>query len=407
MPTSAVYFAIFASISQLPPVSHATWAPGKAAQINFFTDDICSQYNGEVAAWWTMTPMIGGTGSMATYAECILLSMNGNSQSTGVADVYEATAATTTTLAPHANGSCTFWDGLTCTGNEASSNYRAGSGVCMPARSKDGVRWQSAKCQTLIRRVQCCSRLTDAKSPGFFLEALPQGMSSVGTNTKSSTSIASVSISSLPSVFIHWNPYAQRQTHFTNIAIQHISPGPIAANLAVDLIVQYLHQPSFLLDPDKPSAPTQSPVHAMKKTVSASTIAGLTVGAATTLILIAILAFCTWRARRRREILFPTQGYLLPPAGQHRPAVHQKLGADPIATELRTSRQDLRRNNVANGDESTNLDLAMRQTNIIEARIRALERAYGGPQVLDSSLALPPRYQDVALADTTTARPGH
>jgi hypothetical protein len=69
---------------------------------------------------------------------------------------------------------------LTCTGNEASSNYRAGSGVCMPARSKDGVLWQSAKCQTLIRRVQCCSRLTDTKSPGFFLEALPQGMSSVG-----------------------------------------------------------------------------------------------------------------------------------------------------------------------------------------------------------------------------------
>jgi hypothetical protein len=76
-------------------------------------------------------------------------------------------------------------------------------------------------------------------------------------------------------------------------------------------------------------------------------------------------------------------------------------------TELRTSRQDLRQNNGANGDGSTNLDLAMRQNNILEARICALERAYVGPQVPDSSPALPPRYQDVALAETTTARPGH
>ncbi|KAJ7300460.1 hypothetical protein DFH08DRAFT_979652 [Mycena albidolilacea] len=134
---------------------------------------------------------------------------------------------------------------------------------------------------------------------------------------------------------------------------------------------------------------------------------GLTVGAATTLILIAILAFCTWQARRRRETFFPTQGYFLPPAGQYRPPVRQKLGAGPIATELRTPRQDLRRNNGANGDGTTNLDLAMRQNNILEARIRALERAYVGPQVPDPSPALPPRYQDGALAETTTTRPGH
>ncbi|KAJ7300461.1 hypothetical protein DFH08DRAFT_1090586 [Mycena albidolilacea] len=223
MPTSAVYFAILASISQLPPVSHATWAPGKAAQINFFTDDICTQYNGEVAAWWTMTPMIG---SMAAQPECILLSMpvNGNSQTTALVNVYEPTTATTTTPAPEANGSCTFWDGSTCTGNEASPNT-----ACMPARSKDGVLWQSAKCQTLIRRVQFLPR---SVTPEYELGQI---------------------------FYIHYvclKFISPCQLHFTNITIQHISPGPIVANL--DLIVQHLHQPSFLLDLDEPIRPDET-----------------------------------------------------------------------------------------------------------------------------------------------------
>ncbi|KAJ7465412.1 hypothetical protein B0H11DRAFT_2240218 [Mycena galericulata] len=86
MPAPATYFTILTAISQLPPLSLALWAPGKAAQINFFTNDICTQYVGEVAAWWTMASLIGWPGPMAAQAECISLNMPSNSQSTATVD---------------------------------------------------------------------------------------------------------------------------------------------------------------------------------------------------------------------------------------------------------------------------------------------------------------------------------
>ncbi|KAJ6527621.1 hypothetical protein DFH09DRAFT_1414222 [Mycena vulgaris] len=120
MPPPATYFAILTAVAQFPPLSLANWEPGKAAQVNFFSDVLCSQYDGEVAAWWTMTSFVGGPGPQA---DCIPLDiMPGNSQSIGTADVWGPSTASTTTGPPHANGSCTFWDESSCSGNSASSD---------------------------------------------------------------------------------------------------------------------------------------------------------------------------------------------------------------------------------------------------------------------------------------------
>ncbi|KAJ7510985.1 hypothetical protein B0H11DRAFT_1036615 [Mycena galericulata] len=161
---------------------------------------------------------------------------------------------------------------------------------------------------------------------------------------------------------------------------------------------------SFVLT--SPSAPTQSAVLGIQKTFSAGTTAGLTVGAVATLVSLSTVAFCIWRARRKREPVLPTYEHFPPPEGQQRRPnpMRQKPGTgeavamleprspvadirqQSVATELRTSRQELRRNN-----DGIILELAMRQNNILEARIRDLERAHMGPPLSDS---LPPGYLD-------------
>ncbi|KAJ7492965.1 hypothetical protein B0H11DRAFT_2277538 [Mycena galericulata] len=358
MPAPATYFTILTAISQLPPLSLALWAPGKAAQINFFTNDICTQYVGEVAAWWTMASLIGGPGPMAAQAECISLNMPSNSQSTATVDVWEPTnsTASTTTWPPYANGSCTFWDGLNCSGNEASSNSSQAHGLCLPARSENGVLWQSAKC--------------------FFLESLSPSMSSLLAAIPTSQISPAGTANPAPSLPIS-----------PSFSSSGISTNPSSSTSPQG-------SPSFISM--SLSAPTQSAVRGMNKNFSAGTIAGLTVGVVATLVSLSIVAFCIWRARRKREPAFPTYGYFPPAEGQQRRPMRQKPGAGATVTMIDprspVARQELGRNNDGDGDGSTAiLELAMRQNNILEARMRALERAYMGPPLSDS---LPPGYLD-------------
>jgi hypothetical protein len=147
MPTRATVFAILAVMAPLPPFSLAIWEPGKAAQINFYSNAMGGQYDGEVAAWWTTSPLAGGLG---LEAECIALNMPGNSQSANIAGVWGPSTGNTATEAAPANGSCTFYDGTTCTGNVATTNNAPGSGTLLTATSTDGIRWKSAKCWTRI-----------------------------------------------------------------------------------------------------------------------------------------------------------------------------------------------------------------------------------------------------------------
>ncbi|KAJ7477629.1 hypothetical protein FB451DRAFT_1396587 [Mycena latifolia] len=97
MRTSAsTYLAILTAAAQLTPVCVANWTPGKAAQINFYTDTACTQYNGEGAAWWNQSPMVGGIGSKAAaeQAQCITLNMPGNSKSINTAALWAYSTTT-------------------------------------------------------------------------------------------------------------------------------------------------------------------------------------------------------------------------------------------------------------------------------------------------------------------------
>ncbi|KAJ7510986.1 hypothetical protein B0H11DRAFT_1036634 [Mycena galericulata] len=251
MPALATYFTILTAVSKLPPLSLSVWAPGKAAQINFYTDnDGCSQYVNEVAAWWTMADLIGGPGSMATQAECISLDMPSNSQSTNTADIWPPNTANTTTVPPNGIGACTFWDELTCSGNEAWSNYSQGHSSCLPARSQNGALWQSAKC--------------------LFFESLPQSMSSLQADP---TSQISPSSTSNPAPSLPISPSISSSSTSTNPSSSSslqgsssfISTSPSAPTQSAVLEIKYEY-PSLLCPifkenvcaSGKPSLPVQS-----------------------------------------------------------------------------------------------------------------------------------------------------
>ncbi|KAK6981105.1 hypothetical protein R3P38DRAFT_3464536 [Favolaschia claudopus] len=129
------------------PFCWANWSSGKAAQINFYTDTKCSAYTGEVAAYWNAFPNPGVIGSTAgaAKAQCFTLNMPGNSQSINTAALW---GFSTSTEPGRASGFCEFWDGFSCDGNTASSDFGSGASLptCQPARSKDGWLWKSAKC---------------------------------------------------------------------------------------------------------------------------------------------------------------------------------------------------------------------------------------------------------------------
>ncbi|KAF8175063.1 hypothetical protein K438DRAFT_2047895 [Mycena galopus ATCC 62051] len=141
----STFFAILATLVMFTLVSFANWAPDKAAQINFFADARCSAYNGEVAAWWTLSPLVGGIGNEAAIAQCFNLSTPSNSLGIATVNMWLQVSGTTTEP-PASIGQCTFWDDYGCSGNGDSSDYVPPYGACLPASSTDGELWKSAKC---------------------------------------------------------------------------------------------------------------------------------------------------------------------------------------------------------------------------------------------------------------------
>ncbi|KAF8145874.1 hypothetical protein K438DRAFT_1781589 [Mycena galopus ATCC 62051] len=141
----STFFAILATLVMFTLVSFANWAPDKAAQINFFADARCSAYNGEVAAWWTLSPLVGGIGNAAAIAQCFNLSTPSNSLGIATVNMWLQVSGTTTEP-PASIGQCTFWDDYGCSGNGDSSDYVPPYGACLPASSTDGELWKSAKC---------------------------------------------------------------------------------------------------------------------------------------------------------------------------------------------------------------------------------------------------------------------
>ncbi|KAF7362980.1 hypothetical protein MVEN_00649600 [Mycena venus] len=372
MPTPATYSALLTAIAQVPLLSLANWMPGSAVRINFYTDVQCSQYDGAVEVWWTMSPFVGGPGLQA---ECIPLDiMPRNSQSINPVSVWGPSVASTTTEPALANGSCTFWDGSSCTGSSASSNYTPGTEACLPASSRAGILWKGAQWE-LSRLLQCIAEYKPAPVEHHLY--FPK------------IAIQYISLSLIVSILARsWHEIFTQNLAF-GLIVQHLLHQPIIWNL--DITVRFI-----ILDLHE-SIRSNANTCSCNKTLTASTIAGLTAGLVSVLVLIATAAFCIWRARRKRETVLPTQGF--PPLdGQHRPPVRQKAGAGAIVTvpELHVQGTDseLGQNNATNGDGIRDLELAMRQNSILEARISALERELR-PQPSDSSL---PGYREFGLS---------
>jgi hypothetical protein len=140
---------IHLTVLALAPLSLANWAPGKAAQLNFYADTKCTSYNGENAAWHDRWPHLGTTPHVkdSPYAECFNIGMGDSSKSINVAAVWTNNPSKATTSI----GYCSLNDGFDCKGeNWDHSGYKATYESCRPARSEDGYLWKSAKCYQII-----------------------------------------------------------------------------------------------------------------------------------------------------------------------------------------------------------------------------------------------------------------
>ncbi|KAJ7033897.1 hypothetical protein C8F04DRAFT_1183645 [Mycena alexandri] len=102
-------------------------------------------YNGEVAAWWTVSPLVGGIGNAAAIAQCFNLSMPSNSLGIATVNMWFQVSGTMTEP-PASIGQCTFWDDYGCSGNGDTSDYVPPYGACLPGSSADGELWKSARC---------------------------------------------------------------------------------------------------------------------------------------------------------------------------------------------------------------------------------------------------------------------
>ncbi|KAF7339115.1 hypothetical protein MVEN_01988200 [Mycena venus] len=117
----------------LARVSFGTYKPGKAAQINYYTDSACRNYVGEAAEWWTTKgPEI---------TECMSLNMPHNAQSINTAAIWKPDGT------PYC-GKCIFYEAAGCgSGQFEVSSYSPYTGQCLSARTVGAATlWQSAKC---------------------------------------------------------------------------------------------------------------------------------------------------------------------------------------------------------------------------------------------------------------------
>jgi hypothetical protein len=117
----------------------ASWAPDKAARINFYTDAQCSAYNEEVAAWRSKKPEVALL-SLGLEGNCIDLKMPGTSKSVNVAAMWGYVDGNSQIQ----NQRCDFFDDYNCARNSRASHFPGAN--CLPVRSKDGWLWKSAWC---------------------------------------------------------------------------------------------------------------------------------------------------------------------------------------------------------------------------------------------------------------------
>lgn len=136
------YFLSFAvAIAHLAQPSTAQWQAGKRAQVNFYRDTSCSQFQSSATAWWDRFPRVSDYAPYSDEPECLSLNPPGDAKSVNVAAMWRHGSSASS------SGICNFFDGYGCTGSVQTGSYVPGTGQCLPARSASGgYLWKSAKC---------------------------------------------------------------------------------------------------------------------------------------------------------------------------------------------------------------------------------------------------------------------
>ncbi|KAF7367142.1 hypothetical protein MSAN_00973900 [Mycena sanguinolenta] len=337
MHTPLQIFSILAAVAHLTGLSLGTWAPGKAAQIDFYDGGSCATLTAGASSWWTKSPFVGGPGA-ETGAECFLLDMPLNS--TGITNTMMwAESTTSDTIEPAlAKGWCTYWDGFNCTGTELPITYNpseAEEGPCEPGRSKDVLLWKSARCFIDVPTTTASSQVL----------ILPSTSSSSSTVSISASS-TSLSASPQPSAL------ATRKA-LSSAAIAGVITGAVSLLVAAILLVFCIRRRSRR----KPDAVLPYPMSEQRDPEAQNKAPPPRL----------------WEKFRTSE------------AGASQPTtpVERRLHQSVVASELRALREEVERLNSAMGNGDGN-----------DARIRALQRelqSYADAERLDPSL---PGYLD-------------
>lgn len=129
------------AIAHLAQPSTAQWQAGKGAQVNFYRDTSCSQFQSSATAWWDRSPRVSDYRPYSDKPECLSLNPPGDAKSVNVAAMWRHDSAASS------EGICDFYDGYGCTGYREQGSYYPGTGQCLAARSKGGnYLWKSALC---------------------------------------------------------------------------------------------------------------------------------------------------------------------------------------------------------------------------------------------------------------------
>lgn len=129
------------AISHLAQPSTAQWQAGKGAQVNWYGDSNCGQFQSSATVWWDRFPRVSDYTAYSDEPECLSLNPSGNAKSVNVAAMWKQNNSSSS------YGICNFFDGYGCTGSVRTGTHNPGTGQCLPARSSSGnYLWKSAKC---------------------------------------------------------------------------------------------------------------------------------------------------------------------------------------------------------------------------------------------------------------------
>ncbi|KAH7129533.1 hypothetical protein B0J13DRAFT_679220 [Dactylonectria estremocensis] len=133
--------------AQLLSGVQANFEEHKATQINFYKDDICTKYAGEMAFWHYNDPQYREpfSGYMYRFRGGIEGRCHDFRQPQGTKSINTANCWSVDGARWNGFCSCIVWDGWGCTGNQKETVDH-----CVSSRSDAGWQWKSSKCWILM-----------------------------------------------------------------------------------------------------------------------------------------------------------------------------------------------------------------------------------------------------------------